>query len=185
MHPVLAKRLSKTILKNLGVIKDYSSSHLEDICKLKSLQSGSKTVLPKGVVAVNEYDKIAIYKEKFNFEFINYEYNLGEFDFIDKKAIISKDKLENSLFFDGDKIPKGAVIRTRKDGDVFTKFGGGTKKLKEYFIDKKIPKDKRDLIPLIALNNEVLLIFGVEISDKIKTTDSTKNYLYANIQKTN
>ena len=29
--------------------------------------------------------------------------------------------------------------RSLSDGDIFKKFGGGTKKLKDYLIDKKIP----------------------------------------------
>ena len=81
--------------------------------------------------------------------------------------------------FDGDKIPKDAVIRTRRDGDVFKKFGGGTKKLKEFFIDRKIPLSIRDKLPLIAKDNTVYLVFGVEISDDIKITSETTNILYA------
>ncbi|OKZ57864.1 MAG: hypothetical protein BHV97_02300 [Clostridium sp. CAG:349_48_7] len=45
---------------------------------------------------------------------------------IDKTAK-SKDGVK-TLTFDLSKIPAGAVIRTREDGDVFTKFSGGTKK---------------------------------------------------------
>ena len=79
--------------------------------------------------------------------------------------------------FDKDKIPSGAVIRTRRDGDVFTKFGGGTKKLKEYFIDKKIPLSQRDSIPIVAKGNVVYLIIGVEISDLVRVDNDTKTKL--------
>jgi len=88
-------------------------------------------------------------------------------------------KPNGGLYFDADKMPSDAVIRFRKDGDVFNKFGGGTKKLKEYFIDKKIPLLMRDKIPLITSGNEVMLIFDIEISDKIKTDSQTKKTLYA------
>ena len=106
-----------------------------------------------------------------------YAYNEGTFTL--SSAIISIEKSpivkENALNFDGDKIPKNAVIRTRRNGDIFTKFAGGTKKLKDYFIDEKIKRFKRDLIPLIAVDNQVLLIFGVEISEQIKIDKNTKN----------
>ena len=59
--------------------------------------------------------------------------------------------------------------------DVFRPFGGGTKKLKEYFIDKKIPWRKRDKLPLLCYNNTVLAVFGVEISDSVKITADTVN----------
>lgn len=66
-----------------------------------------------------------------------------------------------------------------KAGDRFTKFGGGTKKLGDYFTDKKIPVWLRCEIPLIAVGADILAVCGVEISDIIKVTDKTKTIAYA------
>lgn len=74
----------------------------------------------------------------------------------------------NTLYFDYRKVPKDAVWRFREDGDVFEKFGGGTKKLKSIFIDKKIPVRKRDFIPVLASDNEVYVIAGLAISEKVR-----------------
>ena len=74
-------------------------------------------------------------------------------------------------------MPKDAVWRFRQDGDVFTKFGGGTKKLKSYMIDKKIPLRLRDQIPVLASGNEIYAIAGVEISDKVKVENVPTAYL--------
>ncbi len=52
-----------------------------------------------------------------------------------------------------------------------------TKKLKEYFIDNKIPRDMRDNIPLIAIGKEIVWIAGNKISDNYKVTDNTKSVL--------
>ena len=70
---------------------------------------------------------------------------------------------------------KGAIIRTKEEGDLFTKFGGGTKSLGDYFTDKKIPLRLRGSIPLLAENNEVLAIFGVAISDRVKVDNDSVN----------
>ena len=75
---------------------------------------------------------------------------------------------------DANLIPKDAVWRTRQNKDSFTKFGSGTKPLKSYFIDKKIPNRLRDYIPVLALGNEILCVLGYEISDKVKITEETK-----------
>ena len=40
--------------------------------------------------------------------------------------------------------------------------------------DKKIPKRIRDEIPVVASGNDVLIIAGVEISDKVRTDENTK-----------
>lgn len=71
---------------------------------------------------------------------------------------------------------KGIYIRNRREGDSFKPLKStGTKKLKEYFIDNKIPRDERDKIPLVAKNNEIVWVVGYKISDKFKVTENTKN----------
>ena len=87
------------------------------------------------------------------------------------------DEKADGLKCDWDKIPKTAVLRYRKDGDKFTKFGGGTKNLGDFLTDKKIPLRLRDNLLVIANENDILLIVGVEISDKIKIDENTKTVL--------
>ena len=82
------------------------------------------------------------------------------------------------LKFDLDSIPENAVIRFKRNGDRFKKFGGGAKSLGDYFTDKKIPVWVRGKIPLIAADSEVLAVCGVEISDRIKIDENTKSVAY-------
>lgn len=50
-------------------------------------------------------------------------------------------------------------LRTRKAGDRFKPLGlAGSKKLKDWMIDKKIPQHLRDNIPLLVVNGEISLI---------------------------
>ena len=83
--------------------------------------------------------------------------------------------IEDGLFCDKDKIPDSAVWRTRREGDYIEKFGGGTRKLKNYLIDKKVPIRIRDSIPVLANGNEILVVLGVDISEKIKIDDKTQH----------
>ena len=78
------------------------------------------------------------------------------------------------LRYDGKKIPKNAIVRFMRAGDKFTKFGGGTKKLGDFFTDRKLPVRLRKTIPLLCDGNDVLIIFGVEISDKVKLDEGTQ-----------
>lgn len=180
IEPVLFKRAVIIALKRLGVDKDYTQQTLSAVLNLKDLQSGSMATLLKGAAAIKEYDSAFITLINPNPDAPSYPFNLGLFSFFDKTASI--DDNGEGLKFDFDKIPKSAVIRTRRDGDIFTKFGGATKKLKEFFIDKKIPMITRDKIPLIADGNRVYLVFGVEISDQVKITAETKTVKYANLK---
>lgn len=126
----------------------------------------------------NEFLKLQkLYKNHFDEDF-NIECQGGEkpFDLVsDSTNCGCLLKFETStLCFDGDKIPKNALIRYKKEGDTFTKFGGGTKSLGDYFTDKKITLYERERIPVLAVGSDILMIFGVEISDKIKITENTK-----------
>ena len=69
------------------------------------------------------------------------------------------------------------MVRYRRSGDEFKKFGGGRKKLNDYFTDIKVPKRLRDGIPLVCCGKEVYLICGIEISDLIKVDKDTVNVL--------
>ena len=60
---------------------------------------------------------------------------------------------------------------------MFTKFGGGTKKLSDYLTDKKIPLRTRSQIPVLADGNDVLAIFGVAISEKIRVDENTETII--------
>ena len=98
-----------------------------------------------------------------------------------KKLIVKRVKdfnlTDGQLVLDYRKVPKEAFWRFRKDGDVFTKFGGGTKKLKSFLIDKKVPSRLRDQLPLLVVGNEVLAIAGVEISEKVKVENVPTAYM--------
>jgi tRNA(Ile)-lysidine synthase len=176
-HKALFSRAVILALKHLGVKKDWGKVHLDDTYSLLDKENGKKINLLKGIVAVKEYDKIVLYKEK-EFTKTPIPFSLGETEF-NGKIIINKEKkgvnLKDGFYLDLDKIPKGAIIRTKEEGDLFTKFGGGTKSLGDYFTDKKIPLRLRDGIPLLAINNEILAIFGVAISDRVKVDNDSVN----------
>ena len=72
-------------------------------------------------------------------------------------------------------LPPGAkpsfVVRNRRPGDRFRPLGlAHEKKLKDFLIDRKIPAEGRDRIPLLVWNGCIVWIAGVEISDCFKVT---------------
>jgi tRNA(Ile)-lysidine synthetase-like protein len=81
------------------------------------------------------------------------------------------------LRLDFGKIPKDAVVRTMESGDIFKRFGGGTKKLCDCYTDLKIPKRLRNALPVLAAGNEILAVFGVEIGESVKLTKETTEVL--------
>lgn len=67
------------------------------------------------------------------------------------------------------------VLRTRREGDyLIVSSDSGRKKLKDYLIDEKVPRLRRDHIPLIAQGSHVLWVVGMRISEKAKVFEGAK-----------
>ncbi len=184
--PALFRRACLSALEQMGIEKDYTAKHLLALDGLRALQTGARIALPKGVFAVRRYDKIAfLFGEDERTEILERKFEIGEFVWgryaLNISSVLPKDA--KFLRADMDKIPENAVIRTRKEGDIFQKFGCGEKSLKKYLIDRKIPAELRDGLPLLAAGKEILAVLGVEISEKIKVTDETKNTVYLTARK--
>ena len=64
-------------------------------------------------------------------------------------------------------------------GDRFRPLGmRGTKKLKDFLIDRKIPREQRKSLPLLTSSNgDIIWVYGVRISEDYKVTPETKNIL--------
>lgn len=84
-------------------------------------------------------------------------------------------------WLDYDKIKNSIVVRTRKEGDyltIDTQSGEIRKKtLKSYFIDNKVPKEKRSKICLVTEGSHVLWIVKGRISSFYKVSKSTERIL--------
>ena len=172
-------RAAITCMKSLGILKDYEKVHVDAVLSLKNEENGKSVDLPKGVVAVKDYGRITLYKKKSKEEFCE-SFKLGTYEFagrtyrFEKTTYSGQKRSDNRLIADFSKIPDGAVIRNRRLGDTFEKFGGGAKKLKDYLIEKKIPQRERDDLLLLCKGEKVVIICGIEISDAVKVDKDTE-----------
>lgn len=81
-------------------------------------------------------------------------------------------------WLDYDRIIKYPCIRTRKTGDyIVINSKGDRKKINRCMIDEKIPADRRNQVPLIAVEDEILWIIGSRISERYKITPCTRMVL--------
>ena len=53
----------------------------------------------------------------------------------------------------------------------------GKKKLKDYFIDRKVPFFMRDEIPVILADDEIICVGDLRVSENFKVRDDTKHIL--------
>ena len=77
-----------------------------------------------------------------------------------------------------DTMKNDVCLRTRKTGDyLIINTSGGRKKLNDYLIDRKIPRDERDSVFLVAQGSHVLWVVGERISEAAKVTEKTERLL--------
>ena len=75
------------------------------------------------------------------------------------------------------------LLRSRKTGDRFYPVGmTGSKKLSDYFTDLKIPKEERDLVPVLTVNEEIAAVCGYRCDRRFvnERPDSDKYYIIIN-----
>ena len=177
---VLLRRAALSAMKRLGIRSEYAFAHVESVAALADGGTGARVDLPDGVAAEREYGDIVLFpaREKPFFEapFAAGVYRCGAGTLTVEPCAVDIARArcggEGAFYADADKL-SGTLIRTRREGDVFRKFGGGSKKLKDYYIDEKIPRRLRDEMLLIARGKEILFA-GTEISRDAKLDERTE-----------
>ena len=188
-NKTIACRVIQNGMKELGVLQDVEEKHIDAVLDLATKESGSYRELSHGIDAYKEGEQIVL-APRVKDEYKEYPFALQKIENYEFKEL--KEKLDNNelriihgniqnltktIYLDKDKLPNGIVVRTRKDGDYISKFGGGTKSLGDYLTDKKIPLRVRNRILVGAKDSEVFFICGVEISSKVAVEEKTKNII--------
>ncbi|MDK2814360.1 MAG: tRNA(Ile)-lysidine synthase [Thermoanaerobacter sp.] len=190
-HPAIQRRLVRLMYQKLkGDIYGLEYIHVEDVLSLLDKPTSSKIDLPFEIEALKSYNNLIMRKvkqkevktfwAKLNIPGITNIDGIGQF----KTTVLGIEEVKKldigkyTKFFDYDKIQKDVVIRNRQAGDVFSPLNmGGSKKLKEFFVDEKIPREIRNSIPLLAIGNEIVWVVGYRMSDKFKVDKNTKKVL--------
>lgn len=163
--------------ENAGLTVDYTKKHIDAVVALKDKSTGAGVDLPHGYRAEKESGVVRIF-QKTDSQEIDVPLQKGETVIGERVVTVTEtspraDKTDTVLALD--KLPKNAVIRTRREGDVFTPYGGGTKPLSDWLIDKKIPRYKREQLLFVASGKEVFAVIGVCTGEKVKIDKDTKN----------
>jgi|AGTN01.2.fsa_nt_gi tRNA(Ile)-lysidine synthetase, N-terminal domain len=163
-HPAIAKKSVAEALREAGILQDAEETHLNSILNLRNLPNNSVINLPFGMDVIREYDRLSFTVRKPRIKFrepfsLDAEYVFGGLRYSFKKA----DKISEGVF-DATKIPEGAIVRTREDGDIFKRLGGGSKPFNEYLSDVKIPMRERNFVLVIARDKKILAAAGRSVT---------------------
>ncbi|MBR5816551.1 MAG: tRNA lysidine(34) synthetase TilS, partial [Anaerotignum sp.] len=179
MHPAMKKRaLRKAMAEFLSA--DVSQVQIQALEDLLENETGKSRDFLGGIRVENQYDSMVFSLEKEKTEGYCYVLPVGEEIFVSEKNMTVMAWLsekyevdsEDTKCFDFDKVRGELFCRTRKTGDLIA-LKNGRKKIKDLFIDEKVPRSERDILPLIVAGEEVLWAKGLRVSENFRPDDDT------------
>lgn len=178
--------LSARILKRrvYALDEDVSEADVRRVLALATAKTGTAIELSGGFHAWTDAEALYIgsYPAQVVFEtpFVRFGTTITPNGTIQSERVVEfrEPANANEAYLDEDALPKDLVVRTRRTGDRFWPLGApGAKKLKDVLIDKKIPREHRDL-PLLCAGNEVYFAAGLALSERAKVRPETRSILH-------
>jgi len=176
--------------------KDITHLHVEAVLDISDKDGSKKVNLPYEIEVTASYKTITFEREseaKEKLGELMIPIKDGTYSFGGYKVdvrIIKKDlnyaysQKTYTKCFDCDKIQGSLMMRSRSTKDeIVVNSSGSKKRLKDYMINEKIPVDKRESIPILAVGNAVLWVVGFRISEAFKISKDTKRVMEISVSK--
>ncbi len=196
--------LHRAIEKAAGSSRNIGSVHVKAVENLWGLQMGRRASLPYGLFAERVYEGVVLSREKaksqeaavFHIgcrsleelaegEWYVLELSDGSLRMRIRHFQAEIEKIHKKTYtklLDYDKIKNSMQFRKRAAGDYLTiDEEGHKKKLKEYFIDQKLARSRRDGIWLLTEGAHVLWVVGGRISADCRIGPNTTRILEVQI----
>ncbi len=173
---------------NVVVTKSYDTLAFSFKTNIENLVLKEQILQPNNLVFIKEANMYLYAKPLTETEFAEYENNAHTIETILNSLIKTNDlklKVVKHHVFCYYNVYNNVDIkvRSRQNGDKIRIKNLGTKKLKDYFVDKKVPANLRDITPIISIGDEVLWVIDfynqnfniVNVENTLETKD--KNVL--------
>lgn len=151
-NKIINNLLEKYYQDDLMLISDIHTTLIRNL--IYSNRSNSVVYLPNSLLAVKSYDKF--YFDRLTEQIDSYEIEISDVVNLPNGKnikILDKTDLNNNNYcrLNESDIVLPLRVRTRKNGDRMKVKGlNGSKKVKDIFIDSKVPVNKRDLWPVVV-----------------------------------
>jgi tRNA(Ile)-lysidine synthetase-like protein len=86
---------------------------------------------------------------------------------------------EGVEYLDYDRVGASTLtIRRRRPGDRITPLGSpGSRKLKDYFISRHVPRAERDMLPLVCAGDKIVVVATLGVDNDVALSAETKRVL--------
>ncbi len=194
LHRAMQLEVVKRCIYNVaGRAKDITKQHIDSVLALFQMTVGRRVSLPYDMVALRQYDSVWVCKaseldcQSKDDEIVDI-HGPGQYHITlagqSLKLTVVEDTFSSEIFeenqytkwIDCDIMKCDLQVRTRRDGDyIVIDDRGSRKKLKDFFIDKKIPKEDRDAILVVADGSQIVWVIGHRLSGAYKVSESSEH----------
>jgi tRNA(Ile)-lysidine synthase len=194
MERVILRRVLRRAVEATEGLRGISFKHIEDIMHLiKTGSAGDRLYLPRDVRVIKKYSTLLLTSEP---PHALGTYSIGPGDEVslteaglvlcaslqDTAPSAPKDK--DTVVIDADKVKLPLSVRARKDGDYFYPKGfGKRKKLQDFFVDEKVPRDERGTVPIVTSGEDIVWVAGMRADDRFAADSSTSKFLVLELKK--
>ena len=206
MHPALVRRLLRRALLDFGgTLRRIGFTHIQAMQRLLVDGAEGKAVhLPRGIRVCRNGDQLEIARVK-NYRrpsdrqkkaglsavqtiifppfprTVRFEtMNIGMRFFPCRPDQLPgwREIRPNRAFLDYDRLSLPLILRPKQPGDRFIPLGSaGSQKVKKYFIDHRITREDRAMMPILADQQQIVWLVGQRIDDRVKVTSETTQVL--------
>lgn len=125
--------------------------------------------------------ELVIDVERTHFVFFNWRFTLKYLKNMPKN--LTNTKLLHNVLIDLNTVDLPLKLRARLPGDRFIPAGMSfEKKLKEFFIDEKVPKLERDKVPILTDSEKIVWIVGYRLDNRVLCSDETHKILHIAVE---
>lgn len=201
LHEAIQRRIVKIILEHFAPSnKGVGYSHVMAVLDaVRGDNPGAELILPFDIHLSREYDDIRVYStreaargegpsaagvEKSVKEFsysldIPGSVHIAEIGRTVKAGFINRRDIDFSsrlvAFLDYGSLCPPLHVRSVREGDRMVPLGmKGSKKVKDIFVDEKIPRRSRRAVPILVDGESILWVGGMKVSERAKITDVTE-----------
>lgn len=187
-HPAMQRRLLRRVAEEVkGDLRGFTFQHTEILMQFcRSHTSSGQIHLPGALIVEKNYGwlTVSVTQE----DPVDFFYEIPgpgvhplhlldhsmEVQFLDLEGPPQFSDDPTDAFMDRDRISFPLFLRSIKSGDRFRPLGlDGSKKLKDFFIDLKVPRSHRRRIPVLCSKDHIVWLVGFRLDDRVKITTNT------------
>ena len=194
-HTVLQRRIIRHSISELvGQVNDFGYDHCNAISDIITGDKPNAEIkLQNGLQFRRTYQQLIIETTPTETENFNYLMNVPGKTYIHELDVEIESSVYNisqgcvnsipdgihEAMFDYNAIQLPLKVRNRIAGDRFQPYGmDGTKKIKDYLMDVKVPLSERDQIPMLISGTDIVWVIGFTIHERYKVHQKTQKVLH-------